>query len=114
MRSKMDRDADMYFEATKGKKGKKGANKLLPPKEDADNSGAGSKKAIKHTAESFSIFKQLAVQTPMTVGDLPELVEVLTGKLVAAEEKAKSWSDEIKAKKDALEKELKAAEATAA
>lgn len=107
MKSKRDRDNEMYFEATKGKKGKKNM-KNLTPKEDKELSTGAGKKAIKHTAESFSIFKQLEVSTPMSVGELPELLEALQKKLDLVNKKVEDWEAERKAKvaaaKDAAEK----------
>lgn len=97
MRTKKDRDADMYFEATRGKKGKKGAQAQLPPKEEGstdESSASSSKKPIKHTAETFAIFKQLGVKTPMTISELPDLMEELNKKLEGIKLKEKEWEAE--------------------
>lgn len=101
MKTKKERSEEMFMDATKGKKGKKG-NKLLVHVDDKEHDEAALKKkqsqAIKHTAESLSIFKQLGLPTPMIVSDLPEIIRRLNGKLEDKKEEAKIWEEERKAK----------------
>ena len=72
MASKKERDSEMYFVPLKGKKAKKAA--AAP----AD----GSKKPIKHNAETFKLFDSLKLDAPITVADIPALLIKLDEKMV--------------------------------
>lgn len=73
MVSKKDRDAEMYFSATKKKTLKK--------------KGGDKKANIKHTPETFKIFDQLEVKAPMSVEECAVVVEQLTAQLSELETK---------------------------
>lgn len=99
MRTKKDRETDMFFEATKLKRGKKGHK--LPPKEaDGDTQDSSAlRKALKHTSETFAVFEKLKItRAPMVVGDLVALQKELELRLTALKEKATVWEEERKAK----------------
>merc|ERR1712151_6774 len=65
---KEDRANEFYFAPTKKKGGAKKANK---PVEDK------TKKTIKHNAETFKLFDSLGLEAPITVADVPPLLEKL-------------------------------------
>lgn len=102
MASKKDRAAEMYMEMSKGKKGKKGM-KNMAPKEDGPREIKTSK-PLKHTAETFTIFKTLEVSTPMVLGDIPALQATLEKKLEAVNAKVKVWEAERLAKVEAAKR----------
>lgn len=89
MLSKKDRDVEMYWQPTKGKKGLKGK------KTDADS--AKSTK-IKHSAETFKVWQDLKLPAPMTTGDVPALLEKLMESQKQYAEKVKKWEDQRKKK----------------
>jgi len=91
MVSKKDRDEDMYFVPTKGKKKKAKGEK-------AD----GASKPIKHSAETFQLFNQLSLNAPITTADIPDLLEKLEAKLAGYKTKVEEW----KLKKDDLKKKI--------
>jgi len=91
MVSKKDRDEDMYFVPTKGKKKKAKGEK-------AD----GASKPIKHSAETFQLFNQLSLNAPITTADIPDLLEKLEAKLAGYKGKVEEW----KLKKDELKKKI--------
>merc|ERR1712014_80092 len=80
---KEDRAEEMYFAATK-KKG--GAKKGKAASDD-------SKKAIKHNAETFKLFDSLGLEAPITVADVPALLEKLDKQMELYEEKVKDWEE---------------------
>merc|ERR1711976_537580 len=65
---KEDRANEFYFAPTKKKGGAKKSNK---PSEDP------MKKSIKHNAETFRLFDTLGLEAPITVADVPALLEKL-------------------------------------
>lgn len=99
---KEDRDADMFFAATKKKNlKKKGGDK---PKATA----------IKHTAETFKIFDELKLKAPMTTDDLGPLMEKLQADLAGYMEKVAAWETERRDKMKAAEEAAKEEEAAKA
>jgi len=83
MASKKDRDSEMYFVPLKGKKAKKAA---AAPAE-------GSKKPIKHNAETFKLFDSLKLDAPITTADIPALLTKLDEQMAMYEAKVKEWSE---------------------
>lgn len=81
--------------------------KNLPPKEDADPKTANLKKAVKHTAESLQIFKDMKIAAPMTLGDIPEILKALEAKMGGVKEKAAKWDAEMLVKKEKAEAQKK-------
>mmetsp|Transcript_20021 Transcript_20021/g.53671 ORF Transcript_20021/g.53671 Transcript_20021/m.53671 type:complete len:472 (+) Transcript_20021:106-1521(+) len=87
---KDDRD-EFWFEPTKAKK-----SKGSKPK-----GKEGSSKPIKHNAETFKLFDQLKLDAPITLDDIPPVVEKLEAMLVKYEAKVADWEknkEERKAK----------------
>merc|ERR1712050_263592 len=78
---KEDRADEWYFCPTKKKGG--------PKKGKA--SGDESKKPIKHNAETFKLFDTLGLEAPITVADVPPLLEKLEQQIVACQEKVDAW-----------------------
>jgi uncharacterized coiled-coil DUF342 family protein len=96
MVSKKDRDEDMYFVPSKGKKSKGKA------KAAAAEGSEGKGKPIKHSAETFQLFNQLKLDAPITTADIPGLLEKLEEKLADYQGKVKEWQ----LKKDELKKKI--------
>jgi len=95
--SKDKRDEEFYF-CTTAKKGKQGKKTKQAPEE--------SKKAIKHDAETFQIFKRVNIDTPVTVADIPACLEKLEEKLEMYLQKVKDWE----ANKETLKAKMLAGE----
>lgn len=101
MKTKKERSEEMFCDASKGKRGKKG-NKILSANNDEEHLASMMKKkqsqSIKHTAESLTVFKSLSLPTPMIVSDLPDTINRLQSKLDDASAKVKDWEAERKNK----------------
>merc|ERR1712013_860754 len=80
---KEDRADEWYFCPTKKKGG--------PKKGKA--SGDESKKPIKHNAETFKLFDTLGLEAPITVADVPALLEKLDKLMETYQEKVQAWED---------------------
>merc|ERR1712217_556660 len=80
---KEDRADEWYFCPTKKKGG--------PKKGKA--SGDESKKPIKHNAETFKLFDTLGLEAPITVADVPPLLEKLDKQMETYQEKVQAWED---------------------
>merc|ERR1712054_156026 len=81
--SKEKRAEEYYYAPTKkGKKGKTGG-----AKSEAD----GSKKPIKHNAETFKLFDSLKLDPPLTVAQIPALLEKLEAQKAEYDAKVKDW-----------------------
>lgn len=91
--SKKDREAEMFHEGKKSKKGKKKADK---PKS----------KGITHTAATFQMFAKMKVTAPMTVDDIPAALVKLEAQLDDYKVKLAAW--ELDAAK--RQEDLKAAD----
>merc|ERR1719281_851428 len=83
--TKEDRANEFYFAPTKKKGGAKKANK---PAEDL------TKKSIKHNAETFKLFDSLGLEAPITVADVPALLEKLEKQTEVYNEKVKNWEEQ--------------------
>merc|ERR1712054_141250 len=81
--SKEKRAEEFYYAPTK--KGKKGKG---PKAADADS---GSKKPIKHNAETFKLFDSLKLDPPLTVAQIPALLEKLEAQKAEYDAKVKDW-----------------------
>merc|ERR1719272_2272222 len=79
---KDDRNEEMYFAPTKGKKSKKGAGA---------KDGKGSGTNIKHNVETFKLFDMLKIDAPVSTEDIPAVVEKLEAQMVDYQEKVKHW-----------------------
>merc|ERR1711953_1184861 len=95
---KEDRADEWYFTPTK----KKGAPKKGKPEGDV------SKKPIKHNAETFKLFDTLGLEAPITVADVPPLIEKLEKSLETYQEKVQAWVD----KKEEMKLSMKNGEVT--
>jgi uncharacterized coiled-coil DUF342 family protein len=87
---KKDERDEFFFEPTKGKK-----------KSKAKGKESSSSKPIKHNAETFKLFDQLKLDAPITLDDIPAIMEKLEAKLADFEQKVKDWEknkEERKAK----------------
>merc|ERR1712110_512685 len=84
MSKKEDREEWYYAPTAKGKKGSK---------KSGGAKGEGSKKSIKHNAETFRLFDQLKLDAPITTDDIPPLLEKLEEQLVKYQEKVKVWQE---------------------
>merc|ERR1712187_1026419 len=83
--SKKEARADAwYFCPTK----KKGA-----PKKGKASGDDSAKKPIKHNAETFKLFDTLGLEAPITVADVPPLIEKLEKHMETYQEKVKGWED---------------------
>merc|ERR1712151_227213 len=82
---KEDRANEFYFAPTKKKGGAKKANK---PAEDK------TKKTIKHNAETFKLFDSLGLEAPITVADVPALLEKLEKQTELYQDKVQAWEDQ--------------------
>merc|ERR1712050_390614 len=89
---KEDRADEWYFCPTK----KKGT----PKKGKA--SGDESKKPIKHNAETFKLFDTLGLEAPITVADVPPLLEKLEQQIIACQEKI----DASEAQKEEMKQQI--------
>merc|ERR1711971_484189 len=76
------REEEFFFAPTAKKRGKKG-------KSSSDDNA--SKKAIKHNAETFKLFDALKVEAPITVADVPAVLEKLEKEMVVCQEKLDAW-----------------------
>merc|ERR1712187_1031160 len=56
-------------------------------------SGDESKKPIKHNAETFKLFDTLGLEAPITVADVPALLEKLDKQMETYQEKVQAWED---------------------
>merc|ERR1712187_690255 len=82
---KEDRDEEFFFAPTKkGKAAKKGK-----PSGEQDT----SKKPIKHNAETFKLFDTLKLDAPITVADIPPLLEKLNEQMEMYQVKVKAWEE---------------------
>merc|ERR1712113_592144 len=79
---KEDRADEWYFCPTK----KKGA-----PKKGKASGDDSTKKPIKHNAETFKLFDTLGLEAPITVADVPPLLEKLDKQIVTCQEKVDAW-----------------------
>merc|ERR1712007_337937 len=52
-----------------------------------------SKKPIKHNAETFKLFDTLGLEAPITVADVPALLEKLDKQMETYQEKVQAWED---------------------
>merc|ERR1712157_325095 len=77
--------ADEWFFSPTKKKG--GAKKGKPAGTDT------AKKPIKHNAETFKLFDTLGLEAPITVADVPPLIEKLEKSLETYQEKVQAWED---------------------
>merc|ERR1712187_1023582 len=80
---KEDRAEEWYFCPTKKKGG---------PKERKASSNE-SKKPIKHNAETPKLFDTLGFDPPITVADVPPLLEKLDKQMETYQEKVQAWED---------------------
>merc|ERR1712129_625513 len=84
MMTKEDRNKEMYYAPTrKGKAAKKA-------KGAGDD---GSKKPIKHNAETFKLFDSLKLDAPIITADIPALLIKLEEKKAGFEVKVKEWEE---------------------
>jgi len=90
--SKKDREEEMYFVPTKGKK-TKSKNK---------GGAAPSGKSIKHNAETFQLFDKLKLDAPLTTDDVPALLEKLEVQLEEYKAKVKEWEEKREDMKKAI------------
>merc|ERR1711881_735915 len=80
---KENREEEFYFAPTKkGKAGKKKGG-------EADT----SKKPIKHNAETFKLFDSLKLDAPITIADIPPLLEKLNKQMEEYQAKVKDWEE---------------------
>merc|ERR1711988_915365 len=83
MGRKEARDEEFFFAPTKKSKAAKARGQRS--NDDA------SKKAIKHNAETFKLFDSLKVEAPITVADVPAVLERLEKEKVTCQEKIDAW-----------------------
>merc|ERR1711953_459190 len=81
------------------KKGAKGG-----PKKEEDK----TKKPIKHNAETFKLFDTLGLEAPITVADVPPLIEKLEKHMETHQEKVKGWEDQ----KEEMKRKIQEGEVT--
>merc|ERR1712130_962862 len=79
--SKESRDEEFFFAPTKKKAQKKG-------KAAGDDM---SKKPIRHNAETFKLFDTLGLEAPITVAEVPPLLERLEKQIEDCQAKVESW-----------------------
>merc|ERR1711937_229996 len=89
------REEEFFFAPTK--KGK--AAKKAKGSGEQDN----SKKPIKHNAETFKLFDSLKLDAPITVADIPPLLEKLDEQMEMYQSKVKEWE----ANKEDLKRKIK-------
>merc|ERR1712139_16036 len=92
--TKENREEEFYFKPTKGKAAK-AAKKKAP--ED------GSKKPTKHNAETFKLFDTLKLDAPITIADIPPILEKLEQQMTEYTAKVKDWE----ANKEELKRKIK-------
>eukprot|EP00434_Breviolum_minutum_P012501 symbB.v1.2.011013.t1/scaffold687.1/size172701/19 len=80
---KEDREEEFYFAPTKGKKNKK----------NKSSDSAPAAKPIKHNAATFSLFKSLELDAPLSTDEVPALLEKLEGLLEDYKVKVKEWEE---------------------
>merc|ERR1719316_686107 len=89
------REEEFFFAPTKkGKAAKKGK---------ASGEQDASKKPIKHNAETFKLFDSLKLDAPITVADIPPLVEKLNEQMEMYQAKVKEWEEN----KEELKRKIK-------
>merc|ERR1712187_1053657 len=81
---KEDRANEFYFSPTKKKGGHKKAAKA--PEDQ-------TKKSIKHNAETFKLFDSLGLEAPITVADVPALLEKLEKLMATYQEKVDKFEE---------------------
>merc|ERR1711953_465611 len=87
---KEDREEEFYFAPTKTKASKS---------KNKGKADGGSSKPIKHNAETFQLFDKLKLDAPITVDDIPPLLEKLEEQLAEYKKKVEEWQvnrDEMK------------------
>merc|ERR1712146_300312 len=62
-----------------------------------------SKKPIKHNAETFKLFDSLKLDAPITVADIPPLLEKLDEQMTMYQNKVKEWEEN----KEELKRKIK-------
>merc|ERR1712185_222545 len=62
-----------------------------------------SKKPIKHNAETFKLFDSLKLDAPITVADIPPLLEKLDEQMEMYQKKVKEWEEN----KEELKRKIK-------
>merc|ERR1712176_1129386 len=77
------RDEEFFFAPTKKSKAAKARGQK--------SNDEPSKKAIKHNAETFKLFDALKVEAPITVADVPAVLEKLEKEMVVCQEKLDAW-----------------------
>merc|ERR1719223_1132677 len=90
---KEEREEEFYFAPTKTKASK---SKHKGAKADGGNS-----KPIKHNAETFQLFDKLKLDAPITLDDIPPLLEKLEVQLAQYQKEVEKWQvtrDELKRK----------------
>merc|ERR1712187_203106 len=89
------REEEFFFAPTKkGKAAKKGKS---GGEQDT------SKKPIKHNAETFKLFDSLKLDAPITVADIPPLLEKLNEQMEMYQAKVKEWEEN----KEELKRKIK-------
>merc|ERR1712194_40456 len=89
------REEEFFFAPTKkGKAAKKGK---------ASGEQDASKKPIKHNAETFKLFDNLKLDAPITVADIPPLLEKLNEQMEMYQAKVKEWEEN----KEELKRKIK-------
>merc|ERR1712217_58294 len=86
------REEEFYFAPTKTKASKS---------KNKGKAEGGSAKPIKHNAETFQLFDKLKLDAPITVDDIPPLLEKLEEQLAVYKKKVEEWQvnrDEMKKK----------------
>merc|ERR1712151_1103626 len=89
---KEDREEEYYFAPTKTKASKS---------KHKGKAEGGSAKPIKHNAETFQLFDKLKLDAPITIDDIPPLLEKLEEQLAGYNKKVADWQanrDELKRK----------------
>merc|ERR1719401_1600470 len=90
---KEDREEEEYYFAPTKTKASKSKHK--------GKADGGSSKPIKHNAETFQLFDKLKLDAPITVDDIPPLLEKLEEQLAVYKKKVEEWQvnrDEMKRK----------------
>lgn len=98
MVSKKDREQEMYLQGHKGKKLKQGGQKK-------------KNRNIKHNAGTFALFAQLknkSISAPMTLDDVPALLEKLEAEMEVYNKKIADWE----VKRDEIQKQIEEADET--
>merc|ERR1712185_294046 len=92
---KEDRADEWFFMPTK--KGKAAKKAKGTGEQDM------SKKPIKHNAETFKLFDNLKLDAPITVADIPPLLEKLNEQMDMYQKKVKEWEEN----KEELKRKIK-------